>query len=439
MFSIDENGDIIDSELSDIGRSTLNQIKATFASDMDYASMLADTMGKAAIAENADGTYTNIVTNQKYVGKPEDAIVFETINGQQQPKQSDNWEKQKAEAEREVLNQVKSKLGIEETINPNIKTQDQIDKDNLAQQRINIDWVKLGLEKDKFNKENVDKATDLDTKREVISSLYGGTREDINSALTYYKDYGGTSKIQKVDRFDSGIEVTYENDNGDIITAEVSFYVPDETAKTMMPNPNYDPNKEEDAVTNPKQIKGRLKTEAQFIQSASQLLIGESVTEGLDAKLPDGSLKYNRDFTITPGMSVENVVTKSEEDGVTSDTFDIATNKYIDKILESDELDYFEAGNFQDEELAEAINKEFKDIGIVAKQTDGLNNRVFVRIPGINETITIDTNNFTASGSREEKQKLKNFIKLGIGKLKLQEKLNFEVDPKKGRFNKYNN
>ena len=119
MFSIDENGDIIDSELSDIGRSTLNQIKATFASDMDYASMLADTMGKAAIAENADGTYTNIVTNQKYVGKPEDAIVFETINGQQQPKQSDNWEKQKAEAEREVLNQVKSKLGIEETINPN--------------------------------------------------------------------------------------------------------------------------------------------------------------------------------------------------------------------------------------------------------------------------------------------------------------------------------
>ena len=136
MFSIDENGDIIDSELSDIGRSTLNQIKATFASDMDYASMLADTMGKAAIAENADGTYTNIVTNQKYVGKPEDAIVFETINGQQQPKQSDNWEKQKAEAEREVLNQVKSKLGIEETINPNIKTQDQIDKDNLAQQRI---------------------------------------------------------------------------------------------------------------------------------------------------------------------------------------------------------------------------------------------------------------------------------------------------------------
>ena len=115
MFGLDEKGNTIETEMTEEGKSVLNQIKATFASDMDYASMLTDTMGKAAIAENADGTYTNIVTNQKYEGKPGDAVIFENINGQQQPKQSDNWDKQKKEAEMGVLNQIRTKLDIKET------------------------------------------------------------------------------------------------------------------------------------------------------------------------------------------------------------------------------------------------------------------------------------------------------------------------------------
>jgi len=115
MFGLDGKGNTIETEMTEEGRSVLNQIKATFASDMDYASMLTDTMGKAAIAKNADGTYTNIITNQKYEGKPGDAVIFETINGQQQPKQSDNWDKQKKEAEMGVLNQIRTKLDIKET------------------------------------------------------------------------------------------------------------------------------------------------------------------------------------------------------------------------------------------------------------------------------------------------------------------------------------
>ena len=115
MFGLDGKGNTIETEMTEEGRSVLNQIKATFASDMDYASMLTDTMGKAAIAKNADGTYTNIITNQKYEGKPGDAVIFETINGQQQPKQSDNWDKQKKEAEMAVLNQIRTKLDIKET------------------------------------------------------------------------------------------------------------------------------------------------------------------------------------------------------------------------------------------------------------------------------------------------------------------------------------
>tara|TARA_R110001592_G_scaffold120979_1_gene325945 strand:+ start:2980 stop:4596 length:1617 start_codon:yes stop_codon:yes gene_type:complete len=229
MFSIDENGDIIDSELSDIGRSTLNQIKATFASDMDYASMLADTMGKAAIAENADGTYTNIVTNQKYVGKPEDAIVFETINGQQQPKQSDNWEKQKAEAEREVLNQVKSKLGIEETINPNIQTQDQIDKNNLAQQRIDdaVERTRLQRLRDEKGKETVTSTIMADAKsyleknillKDLEQSDDANVIKSINNILSEF----GISISNPTNLFDGqSIQLTQVNADGKEVTEEI--------------------------------------------------------------------------------------------------------------------------------------------------------------------------------------------------------------------------
>ena len=444
MFVTDANGDIIESELSDVGRSTINQIKATFASDMDYASMLTDPMGKTAIAENADGTYTNIITNQKYEGKPGDAVIFETINGQQQPKQSDNWEKQKKQAEREVLNQVKSKLGIEETA---------MDDKEIARERLKLDWAKLNQDKKEFNKEEVDEASDLNTKIEVISTLYGGNREDINSALTYYKDYGGKSSIQKVDRSDSGISITYEDEFGDIVTSDISFYVPDETSKTMMPNPNYDPNKKEDAVNNPKQIKGRIKTEAQFIQSASQLLIGESVAKGLDSRLPDGSLKYNRPFTSTPGMSVENIITKSEAVDDNSDTFSIANSKYLGNILGDVNL------MDEDSEVASKIPGLLKDLGIEADAVgSGASDEVLITIPGYNKSFKLETDfglnaflgipatnrgnkaNVTRGSQTKERKRFRLYLEQFLNtRPDLSRKLNFESDPKKGKFSKYNN
>jgi hypothetical protein len=433
-------------ELTADGKAIMSQIKATFASDNDYSSMLFDTLGYVPVAENENGEgFTNLQTKEIIDELPDNSFLVKTVNGRQVPQIDDTL---KDAAHRGVLAQIKSKLDIKETA-----TIDKTQGEDQAEGRA-IQWEKLKLEKSKFNKDEADKATDLDTKREVVSTLYGGTREDINSALSYYSNYGGTSKIQKVDRSDSGIEVTYENDNGDMITTPVSFYVPDETAKTMMPNPDYDPNKEEDAVNNPKQIKGRLKTEAQFIQSASQLLIGESLAEGLDATLKDGSLKYNRPFTSTPGMSVENVVTKAEVAEDISDTFKVSNSKYLGEILNDVNL------MDEDSEVAGKIPGLLKDLGIEANAVgSGASDEVLVTIPGYNKTFKLQTdfglNAFLglpatnrknkAGGSKAAQTKERMRFRLYLEEFlnsrpDISKELNLEIDPKKkGRFNKYNN
>jgi len=279
--------------------------------------------------------------------------------------------------------------------------------------------------------------------------LYRGTREDINSALTYYKDYGGKNSIQKVDRSDSGITITYENEFGDIVTSDISFYVPDETAETMMPNPNYDPNKEEDAVTNPKEIKGRLKTEAQFIQSASQLLIGESVAEGLDDTLPDGSLKYNRPFTSTSGMSVENIITRSEGGEDTAETFNISIDKFVDEKLSQINL------MDEDKEVAPQLTQLFEDLNLKAEVTGGaITDEIMITIPGFkgkpfmlttdygqDSALGDETNVYEDKGGQaKERQRFKIWLSNALEKRSdLFEKLKFKADPKKGKFSKYNN
>tara|TARA_B100001109_G_scaffold254493_1_gene254318 strand:+ start:4689 stop:6698 length:2010 start_codon:yes stop_codon:yes gene_type:complete len=113
MFAVDEKGNLVEEGITEEGKAIMTQIKATFASDMDYASMLYDTLGKEPIAKDTKGEgYTNILTGKEYTGKVEDAILFETVNGQQQPQITDE---QKKEAEMGVLKQIRTKLDIKET------------------------------------------------------------------------------------------------------------------------------------------------------------------------------------------------------------------------------------------------------------------------------------------------------------------------------------
>ena len=441
IFALDKDGNLKEGGITEEGKTILTLIKATFASDDDYSSMLFDTLGYVPVAENENGKgFTNLQTGETINKMPDNSFLVKTINGRQVPQIDDTL---KDVAHMGVLKQIRTKLDIKETNRGDTRATD------AQKERAKLDWAKLGLEKKKFNKEDADEASDLNTKREVISTLYGGTREDINSALTYYKDYGGKNSIQKVDRFDSGITITYENEFGDIVTSDVSFYVPDETAKTMMPNPNYDPNKEEDAVTNPKEIKGRLKTEAQFIQSASQLLIGESVAEGLDDTLPDGSLKYNRPFTSTPGMSVENTIIRSEGGEDTAETFNISIDKFVDEKLSQINL------MDEDKEVAPQLTQLFEDLNLKAEVTGGaITDEIMITIPGFkgkpfmlttdygqDSALGDETNVYEDKGGQaKERQRFKIWLSNALEKRSdLFEKLKFKADPKKGKFSKYNN
>ena len=129
--------------LSDIGEAVTSQIRASFASPMDYASMLYDTLNKASIAKNDDGTYTNLLTRKKYEGDVKDAVIFETVNSQQVPVLTEAQEKQAQEG---VLNIIRSKMGITET------AYDEEAREN-QRRRIENDERKTQLLEDK-NKQN---------------------------------------------------------------------------------------------------------------------------------------------------------------------------------------------------------------------------------------------------------------------------------------------
>jgi len=113
MFAVDEKGNLVEDGITEEGQAIMTQIKATFASDMDYASMLYDTLGYMGVAKNTKGEgYTNMLTGEEYKEMPEKAVLVKTVNGQQQPQITDE---QKKEAEMGVLKQIRTKLDIKET------------------------------------------------------------------------------------------------------------------------------------------------------------------------------------------------------------------------------------------------------------------------------------------------------------------------------------
>ena len=117
IFQQDADGVIVRDKddkkiLSEIGEAVTSQIRASFASPMDYASMLYDTLNKPSIAKNDEGGYTNLLTGDKYDGDVKDAIIFKTENSQQVPVLTEAQEKQAQEG---VLNIIRTKMGITET------------------------------------------------------------------------------------------------------------------------------------------------------------------------------------------------------------------------------------------------------------------------------------------------------------------------------------
>ena len=372
-------------------------------------------------------------------------------------------EKDKEKAEVFMRNALKNALPLEKKEAQDL-TAVQKEELKLKKQRLALDIDKLNLDKKKFSKEDRDKATDLKTKAQLISTLYSGTIADINATVDYYRDYGGNTNVLEVKRNDTGIVVTFEDENGNAQTRSVSFFTADSTSDTNVPNPDFDPSQPE-SETNQKFVKGRQLTEAQFVNSASQLLIGEDVSTEIKSRGDDGELLYNRALTSVDSPITATTTIEEGETLAQSETYNVSADQYFDKIIADPEIDFgfkppspfsgrkssnkpglgLGVGplllNSADEDLATVLESSFKDIGLIATDTGGLNNEVNVRIPGVTETITIDANNYTGSGQLEETQKLREFITNALKRSPdLQEKLNLKADVKKrgGRGSKYN-
>ena len=119
-------------ELTADGKAIMSQIKATFASDNDYSSMLFDTLGYVPVAENENGEgFTNLQTKEIIDELPDNSFLVKTVNGRQVPQIDDTL---KDAAHRGVLAQIKSKLDIKETAMKDMRGEEE--KLALAKRRV---------------------------------------------------------------------------------------------------------------------------------------------------------------------------------------------------------------------------------------------------------------------------------------------------------------
>ena len=436
FFQAIQDGTLGDKEQLLLDKAKLNMVASFTANPNHVSSILTENMGFAPNGEAYTFTYDENkakINENLILVNPDGTNNFTTVNGKKQLQAAKDFASAQFEAGLGGSREEAQDL-----------TAVQKEELKLKKQRLALDFDKLNLEKDKFKKSDRDKATDLKTKAQVISTLYSGNIADINAAVDYYRDYGGNTNVLEVKRNDAGIVVTFEDENGNVQTRPVSFFTADSTSDTNVPNPDFDPSQPE-SETNQKLVKGRQLTEAQFVNAASQLLIGEDVSTEIKSRGDDGELLYNRALTSVDSPITATTTIDEGETLAQSETYNVSADQYFDNVIKTVTAEFSDAGEQDlgdyDQDLAAALNRDFKDIGLIALDTGGLNNEVNVRIPGITKTITIDTNNFTTSGDLTEIQKLREFITNAI-KIRpdLQEKLKLKADVKKrgGRGSKYN-
>ena len=173
---------------------------------------------------------------------------------------------------------------------------------------------------------------------------------------------------------------------------------------------------------NPKRVKGKQKSEAQFINSASQLLIGQGVNDRTNIKNEDDTPKFNRNLTSTEDIVSEVKVDKAEGEEDNSD-FIVEIDKYLNEMFSTDNLQSTRPTpsdkgidlEDEDTEVAEQINTIFKDLDIDAEAISTVNpsnDGLIIRIPGYNaDPLLLDADFFTRSYAQDETEKLRKYIR----------------------------
>ena len=388
---------------TDEGKAIISSINATFAGDdFSRASFLFDTVktidGEVVelVYPDPEGNFPELKNNQiKMVLNNQNRYVPEITDEQNRI------------IEKNMVGLIKSGIDKEFGITADTRMTDY--------QRFQVR---------KINRELREKKDSLQLRLDTISELYRGGDVDLQAATTFFRDID--PNIVEINRSDTGVAVTIlDRDTGEREIRDISFF--GETDGEI------DTNKPLD--------------ERDFIKAASNILLGKEAAESSEyLNLYNRKKKVGDEEVFVYDRKLRNegqatADTSLSGGGTGRNTYSISTNKYIDEMLDSEALDFSGSVvplSYQDNDLAEALQKQFSDLGLQAEATGGAVNEVFVTIPGLQERVIIDANNFTPSGQRVEKDKLRKFLATAIKKLKLEEKLNLEPDPNQGRFSKYN-
>ena len=180
MYQIDDKGNKV---LSEIGEAVTSQIRASFASPMDYASMLYDTLNKPSIAKNDDGGYNDLLTGKVYEGDVKDAIIFKTENSQQVPVLTEAQEKQAQEG---VLNIIRSKMGITET------AMREMGMDEAQKEAARLARERLKFRKDEKKKGQAGEKSIATN----MTKLFFGTEEQADAAANFIRGLPGNSNLR---------------------------------------------------------------------------------------------------------------------------------------------------------------------------------------------------------------------------------------------------
>ena len=386
----------------DEGKAILASINATFAGDdFSRASFLFDTV-KTIDGEVVELVYPDPEGNFPELKKNQIKMVLNKQN-RYVPEITDE---QNRIIEKNMVGLIKNGIDKEFGITADTRMTDY--------QRFQVG---------KINRELREKKDSLQLRLDTISELYRGGDVDLQAATTFFRDID--PNIVEINRSDTGVAVTIlDRETGEREIRDISFF--GETDGKI------DTNKPLD--------------ERDFIKAASNILLGKEAAESSEyLNLYNRKKKVGDEEVFVYDRKLRNegkatADTSLSGGGTGRNTYSISTNKYIDEMLDSEALDF--GGSFplsmQDNDLAKALQTQFADLGLKAEATGGASNEVFVTIPGVQERVIIDANNFTPSGIRGEKDKLRKFLATAIKKLKLEEKLNLEPDPNQGRFSKYN-
>lgn len=403
MFAVDEKGNLVEDGITEEGQAIMTQIKATFASDMDYASMLYDTLEYMGVAKNTKGEgYTNLLTGEEYKEMPEKAVLIKTVNGQQQPQITDE---QKKEAEMGVLKQIRTKLDIKETARTEFAPQRPQRETSADRSAKSLRSKEIGYLKSIDNAISGDPAAaqaSIDAMIVGANAIYGKSAglaqienavrsEDGNVLTVTRKDKDGVTSTTPYDISNPNkagevmVELFFPNVKGSYTELLEDFNKQEGGFTTrQIKNPKYDPKKLDD--------KG-LPVEPQYIDNPNYK--GQS-----EAGKTKSKITSELDFETATVLGDTPAGTKKLKDIIE----DLDVGAYL--TYRNGDLERSKQMGKGAEAAFSVLKEDFPDLNIQSSPT---NKGLEIKAPGIFEGTLLLDNKYTFDGST--KQKFSNAIK----------------------------